>query len=79
LFTLFLHIATRHVFDGACNFQYNLLLLTFLEYYLWNNGLGTSGSTTFPLLVDEPIKLLVDPKELIVNNGLEKQMDNNTK
>jgi hypothetical protein len=75
----FIHIATRHVFYGAYNFQYNLLLLTFFEYYFWNNGLGTCGSATFLLSVDEPTKLLVDPKKLVAYNGLEKQMENNTK
>jgi hypothetical protein len=80
LFTLFIHTATRHVFDGACSFQYNLLLLTFLEYFLWNNGLGTtSGFATVLLSIDEPIELLVDPRELVAKNDLEKQVENNIK
>jgi hypothetical protein len=72
LLTLFIHTTTKHVFDGACNFQHNLLFLTFLEYYLWNNGLGIGGSATFPLLIDEPTKLFVDPRKLVAKNGLEK-------
>jgi hypothetical protein len=38
--------------------------------------LGTSGSVAFPLLVDEPTKLLVDLKELVAKNGLKKQVEN---
>jgi hypothetical protein len=72
LLTLFIHTTTRHVFDGACNFQHNLLLLTFLEYHLCNNGLGIGGFATFPLLIDELTKLFVDPRKLVVKNGLEK-------
>jgi hypothetical protein len=49
-----------------------------LEYYLWNNGLGTNGFVAFPLLVDEPTKLLVDPRKLVAKNGLKKQVENNT-
>jgi hypothetical protein len=45
---------------------------------LWNNGLRTSGFATFPLLVDEPTKLLVVPRKLVTKNGLKKQVENNT-
>jgi len=72
LFTLFIHTPTIHVFGGACNFQHNLLLLTFLEYGLWNNGLRIGGSIAFPLSVDEPTKLFLDPKKLVAKNGLAK-------
>jgi hypothetical protein len=37
----------------------------------------TSGFVAFLLSIDEPIKPLVDPKELIAKNGLEKQVENN--
>jgi hypothetical protein len=41
--------------------------------------LGTTcGFVAFPLSIDEPIKLLVDPRKLIAKNGLEKQMKNDT-
>jgi hypothetical protein len=30
------------------------------------------------LSIDELIELLVDPRELVTKNGLEKQMENNT-
>jgi hypothetical protein len=67
-----MHTTTKHVFDGASNFQHNLLLLTFLEYYLWNNGLGIGGSVAFLLSVDEPTELFVDLRKLVADNGLEK-------
>ncbi len=50
-----------------------------MEYYFWNNGLGIGGFVAFPLLVDWPKELFMDPRELVAENGLEKQMENNTK